>query len=302
MINYTRLEKLSEGSFERVYKARDTKNDKLVMIKELRIDLDNDGIPAKIIREVSLLKELKHPNIIDLQDVDIELPHLFLVFEFVPMNLSEYIRSLDDKPMPSETVKSLLYQILLAVLFCHCRRVLLQDLRPENLLIDPGTGILKIGDFSLGRTMSSSIIQFPPEVETLWYRAPEILLGAQNYSFSVDLWAVGCIFAELVKLKPLFTGDSEIDQLFCMFYILTTPDEETWPGITSIPNFLLTFPKWTKNILKTIIKDLDIEGFNLLEGLLKYNPNARLGATDAIKHPYFDDLDKSKFPAKPYDP
>jgi len=130
---------------------------------------------------------------------------------------------------------------------------------------------------------------------TLWYRAPEILLGQKVYSTPVDIWSVGCIFAEMAQKRPLFIGDSEIDQLFKIFRILGTPNESLWPGVTALPDFKPTFPKWTPTSLSKYVTNLDPLGLDLLSKMVTYEPSARISAKDALSHPYFDDLDKSKF-------
>lgn len=142
---------------------------------------------------------------------------LYLVFDYLSMDLKKYIDSYGQgKQLEMSTIKSLTYQLLRGMLFCHQRRVLHRDLKPQNLLID-GHGNLKIADFGLARAFGVPVRAYTHEVVTLWYRAPEVLLGCPRYSCPVDLWSVGCIMAELITKKPLFQGDSEIDQLFRIF-------------------------------------------------------------------------------------
>lgn len=168
-------------------------------------------------REISLLKELKHSNIVCLEDVLMEENRIYLIFEFLSMDLKKYMDSLPaDKHMDPKLVRSYLYQITSAILFCHRRRVLHRDLKPQNLLIDKN-GIIKVADFGLGRSFGIPVRIYTHEIVTLWYRAPEVLLGSPRYSCPVDIWSIGCIFAEMATRKPLFQGDSEIDQLFRMF-------------------------------------------------------------------------------------
>jgi serine/threonine protein kinase len=132
------------------------------------------------------------------------------------------------------------------------------------------------------------------EVVTLWYRAPEVLLGSRHYAPPVDVWAVGTIFVEMVNKRPLFPGDSEIDELYRIFRGLGTPTDDVWPGVSSLPDYAMTFPKWAKKPISTLIKNngLDENGLDLLEKMLKYNPAERISAKQALNHPYFDDLDK----------
>lgn len=126
---------------------------------------------------------------------------------------------------------------------------------------------------------------------TLWYRAPEILLGGRAYSTGVDMWSVGCIFAEMCTRKPLFPGDSEIDEIFKIFRILGTPTEVDWPGVTGLPDYKATFPKWIRNYEEPLVPAncLSEEGHDLLDQLLVYDPAGRVSAKQACQHPYFDD-------------
>lgn len=303
MNDYEKIEKIGEGTYGIVYKGKNLTTGKLVAIKKIRMEVQDEGIPSTAIREISLLKELVHPNIVCLQEVLMEESKLHLIFEFLPMDLKKYMESLGDgKQLDSTMVKSLTYQLLVAVLFCHRRRVLHRDLKPQNLLINPKTGILKVADFGLGRALGVPVRIFTHEVVTLWYRAPEILLGSQRYSCPVDMWAVGCIFAELANHKPLFQGDSEIDQLYRIFRILSTPTEKTWAGITDLPYYKPVFPNWITNELRSSVKNLNDDGFDLLMKTLIYDPSARISAKDAVDHRYFNDLDTSKLPARAYSP
>lgn len=142
---------------------------------------------------------------------------LYLIFEFLSMDLKKYMDSLPaNKMMEPDLVRSYLYQITNAILFCHRRRILHRDLKPQNLLINKD-GVIKVADFGLGRSFGIPVRIYTHEIVTLWYRAPEVLLGSSRYSCPVDVWSIGCIFAEMTTRKPLFQGDSEIDQLFRMF-------------------------------------------------------------------------------------
>ena len=124
---------------------------------------------------------------------------------------------------------------------------------------------------------------------TLWYRAPEILLGGRQYSTGVDMWSVGCIFAEMCTRKPLFPGDSEIDEIFKIFRQLGTPDENQWPGVTSFPDYKPTFPKWSRNPERALVNNLDDNGLDLLDAMLVYDPAGRISAKQAMLHPYFSE-------------
>lgn len=296
MDNFVRIEKIGEGTYGVVYKGRNKKTGQIVAMKKIRLESDDEGIPSTAIREISLLKELKHPNIVGLLDVSMEESKLYLIFEYLTMDLKKYMDTLGNgKLMEPETVKSYLYQITRAVLFCHTRRVLHRDLKPQNLLIDKH-GCIKVADFGLGRAFGIPVRVYTHEVVTLWYRAPEILLGTTRYTCAIDVWSIGCIFAEMATKKPLFQGDSEIDQLFRIFRVLRTPTEENWPGVTQLSDYKATFPNWTSNNLASQVKPLDEQGLDLLQAMLIYNPENRISARAALQHPYFDDLDLKKLP------
>ncbi len=152
---------------------------------------------------------------------------------------------------------------------------------------------MKLADFGLARAFSVPIRTLTHEVETLWYRAPEILLGQKEYSLPVDLWSVGCIFAEMVEKKPLFMGDSEIDQIFKIFNLHGTPTNQTWPGVTNLPDFKSTFPRFKAADARKYFKNFDEDGLDLLLQLIALDPAKRISAKQALKHKYFDDLDVS---------
>jgi len=198
-------------------------------------------------------------------------------------------------------VKSYLYQITEGMCFCHKRRILHRDLKPQNLLID-SKGVIKLADFGLARAVGIPVRVYTHEVVTLWYRAPEVLLGSNRYSMPVDIWSIGCIFAEMASKKPLFHGDSEIDQLFRVFRVLGTPTEETWKGVTELPDYKPSFPKWKDNKLAQATKQIDADGLDLLQQMLIYDPSRRIIAKAILQHKYFFDLDKSALPTANFRP
>ncbi|KAK6636437.1 Cell division protein kinase 1 [Polyplax serrata] len=302
MENYQKVEKIGEGTYGVVFRGKNIKTGAIVAMKKIRLENEDEGIPSTAIREISLLKELQNPNVVSLQDVIMEDTRLYLIFEFLTCDLKKYLDKLEKKYLEEAQLKSFLYQILEAILFCHQRRILHRDLKPQNLLVQ-GDNIIKIADLGLGRAFGIPVRAYTHEVVTLWYRAPEILLGALRYSCPVDIWSVGCIFAEMATKKPLFQGDSEIDQLFRIFRILTTPNDTTWPSVSDLRNFSPTFPNWTTYSLDTAIneklnkREMDKIGYDLLQKMFIYDPARRISAKAAVKHPYFDDLDKTKLPS-----
>lgn len=226
-LRFTSEEKLGEGTYGVVFKAFDKETNETVAVKKIRLEHTDEGIPSTAIREISLLQELHHPNIVELKDIVHGENKLYLVFEFFNLDMKKY---LDKKgtPLPSQQVKSLMYQLLQGLVHCHERRIMHRDLKPSNLLVDPEGKNLKIADFGLARTFGLPLKSYTHEVVTLWYRAPEVLLGQKIYSTAIDVWSVGTIFYELAHKRPLFYGDSEIGQIFKIFKTLGTPTEEIW--------------------------------------------------------------------------
>nr|XP_013034677.2 cyclin-dependent kinase 3 [Anser cygnoides] len=283
---FQKVEKIGEGTYGVVYKARNKRTGQLVALKKIRLDSETEGVPSTAIREISLLKELKHPNIVRLLDVVHSQKKLYLVFEYLNQDLKKYIDSSQTGEFPLSLVKNYLFQLLQGVSFCHSHRVIHRDLKPQNLLINEA-GAIKLADFGLARAFGVPLRTYTHEVVTLWYRAPEILLGCKYYSTAVDIWSIGCIFAEMVTRKVLFPGDSEIDQLFQIFRTLGTPTEATWPGVTQLPDYKGDFPRWRRKEMKEIVPNLDRDGRDLLAQLLLYDPSKRISAKAALSHQYF---------------
>ncbi|KAL7746219.1 Cyclin-dependent kinase catalytic subunit [Sorochytrium milnesiophthora] len=287
--NYQRLAKLGEGTYGVVYKCRDRTTGRIVALKKIKLEQEENGVPSTSIREISVLKELKHPNVVRLFDLICNDTRLQLVFEFLDYDLRKHMEKNPDQFTPMQ-VKSYLFQLLSGIDYCHRRRIIHRDLKPQNLLVD-NKGFLKIADFGLARAFGVPMRNYTHEVVTLWYRAPEVLLGTRVYGCPIDIWSIGCIFAEMANRAPLFPGDSEIDQLFRIFRILGTPNEETWPGVSEMKDWKPHFPQWAAADLSASAKTLSADGVDLLRELLVYFPGMRISAKRALQHPYFADLD-----------
>jgi len=281
---------LGEGTYGKVLKARCRQTGEWRAMKQMKLGAHSEeGVPSTAIREVAILKELDHDNIVRLLDVFCKPGELILVFELLDSDLKKYMRSLQGKVQPPQ-VRDFTRQLLTGIEFCHANRVIHRDLKPQNLLIDAKTLRLKIADFGLARAFSLPLPQYTHEVVTVWYRPLEILLGSKLYSIPVDLWGVGCIFAETATGSPLFAGDSEIDTAFKIFQKLGTPTEAVWPGVSELPDFKPTFPKWSHkgwaNIRNTLAQ-VGPAGIELLDQLMRYCPATRISARAALQHPYF---------------
>ncbi|KAK9788436.1 hypothetical protein WJX73_004917 [Symbiochloris irregularis] len=287
---YENVEKIGEGTYGVVYRARDVATGQVIALKKIRLEQEEEGVPSTAIREISLLKELRHVNVVRLMDVIHCDRRLYLVFEYLDLDLKRFMDTHPHLCRDHRLIKLYMYQMLEGIAYCHSHRVLHRDLKPQNLLIDRSNNYLKLADFGLARAFGLPVRAYTHEVVTLWYRAPEILLGAQHYSTAVDLWSIGCIFAELINQKPLFPGDSEIDELFKMFRVLGTPNEQLWPGVSRFPDFKTTFPKWSPRPVSEIVPELEAAGQDLLFKMLRYEPGQRITARAAMTHPYFADV------------
>jgi len=286
---YEKLEKLGEGTYGVVYKAQDKTTKELFALKKIRLESEDEGIPSTAIREIALLKELQHPNVVRIHDVIHTNKKLILVFEYVDTDLKKFMNQF-EKGLDTKVVKSLLYQLVRGVAHCHQMKVLHRDLKPQNLLVSQ-EGILKLGDFGLARAFGIPVKNYTNEVVTLWYRAPDILLGSKNYSTSVDIWSIGCIFVEMLNQKPLFPGSSEQDQLKKIFKIMGTPDTTKWPGLSDLPDWKAeNFEKYQGEALSKICPKLDADGLDLLDKMLRCNPTERISAKVALSHPFFKDI------------
>ncbi|POW07281.1 hypothetical protein PSTT_08395, partial [Puccinia striiformis] len=275
MENYNRLEKGFVGTYGVVYKAKDLRTGEIVALKKIRLEAEDEGVPSTAIREISLLKEMNDENIVRLLDICHAEAKLFLVFEFLDLDLKRYMDKVGDGDgMGPAIVKKFSYQLCRGVCYCHGHRILHRDLKPQNLLIDKD-GNLKLADFGLARAFGIPLRSYTHEIVTLWYRAPEVLLGSRHYSTGVDMWSVGCIIgrtkvhtlflrhqickltfsldasinvfslAEMISRQPLFPGDSEIDEIFRIFRLLGTPNETIWPGVQTLPDYKPGFPQWS---------------------------------------------------------
>jgi len=283
------MEKIGEGTYGIVYKAKDRVTGEIIALKKIRLEAEDEGIPSTAIREISLLKELQHPNIVRLYDVVHTEHKLTLVFEFLDQDLKKYL-DVCDSGLELPILKSFLFQLLTGVAYCHHHRVLHRDLKPPNLLINR-EGQLKLADFGLARAFGIPVRSYTHEVVTLWYRAPDILMASRKYSTPVDIWSIGCIFAEMCNGRPLFSGTSEADQLDKIFRLLGTVTE--YPGIEELPEYspqvLPQYPP-PRNGIGSLVPTLDACGVDLLSRMLQYDPAKRITAQKALEHPFFFDL------------
>ncbi|KAL1675502.1 kinase-like domain-containing protein [Schizophyllum commune] len=282
---------LGEGTYATVYKGRSRTTNEIVALKEIHLDAE-EGTPSTAIREISLMKELKHVNIVRLYDVIHTETKLTLIFEFCDGDLKRHMDQHGDRgALRPDVVRSFMYQLLKGTAFCHENQVLHRDLKPQNLLIN-SKGELKLGDFGLARAFGVPVNTFSNEVVTLWYRAPDVLLGSRTYSTSIDVWSCGCIFAEMIQGVPLFRGRDNQDQLLHIMRIIGTPSHEQLQKMQKdSPEIQLkTFPRYPKLPFQQFVPKASPEAIDLLERLLKFDPAERITAADALSHPYFTNV------------
>ena len=196
---YTKIDKVGEGTYGVVYKCQNKQTGQYVALKKIRLENEEEGIPSTAIREISILKQMNHMGIVKLIETINGEKKLYLIFEFLDYDLKKFLDA-KGAPLPMNLVKSYLYQITAALRYCHSKRILHRDLKPQNLLIDKN-GIIKLADFGLARAFGVPIKTLTHEVLTLWYRAPEILLGQKEYSTPVDIWS---LIVKLIKFLKYF--------------------------------------------------------------------------------------------------
>ncbi|KAK3175232.1 Cell division control protein 2 [Lepraria neglecta] len=282
MENYQKIEKIGEGTYGVVYKARDlTHPTRIVALKKIRLEAEDEGVPSTAIREISLLKEMNDPNIVRLLNIVHADGHkLYLVFEFLDLDLKKYMEALPvsdggrGKAFPQGSgpdlgrlglgdamVKKFMSQLVEGVRYCHSHRVLHRDLKPQNLLIDRD-GNLKLADFGLARAFGVPLRTYTHEV------TPRLT----RYS----------------RYSGKFPEVDLSDQVLINSRFLGTPNDHDWPGVTSFPDFKPSFPKWTRDPTRALVNNLDDDGLDLLDAMLVYDPARRISAKQACMHPYFE--------------
>jgi cell division cycle 2-like protein len=284
------LRKIEEGVHGAVYKATDKKTGELVAIKRLKLNRKKDCSVTSL-REIKALLRARHENVVSLKSIVVHKQlndQVYLVMEYMDHDLTSFMKIM-DRPFSVGQVKSLMVQLLRGVGHIHDKLLIHRDLKPTNLLLNQD-GVLKIGDFGLSREYGAPEQPYTPIVVTLWYRSPELLLGAKSYGTPIDMWSVGCIFSEMLYRKPLFRGKSEISQIAEIIRILGNPNDRIWPGVSGLPlmkNF--EFAKQPFNKLRHVTFKLSDPGFTLLNRFLAYKPARRITAREALQSEYFQE-------------
>lgn len=280
---YEKIKKIGQGTYGVVYLARDRQTAAMYALKRcIPHHAESDGFPVTALREIQSLRLCQqHTNVVHLETVAVSASGVFLVFEYCRHDLADLIdaeyKRYHRSPFSPAAVKRLLHQLLSAVEFLHARRLIHRDIKMSNLLYTESD--LKLADFGLSRPVADKMTM---NVASLWYRAPELLFGAESYSIGMDLWAVGCVMAEFLMGTPLMAGRDEKDQIDKMVYCLGFPGEHCpWPK-----------PRWPNIMIprRALLDDFDwlsTEGLRLLTLLLEYDPAQRATAEQAVGSEYF---------------
>ena len=285
---FEKLNRIGEGTYGVVYRARDLKSGEIVALKKIRMEKEKEGLPVCSVREISLLFQLRHHHIVQLIDVVVgrDLDSMFLVMKYCEQDLASLIDHM-KMPFTESQVKCIMLQLLDGLQYMHERFIIHRDLKVSNLLLTD-KGCLKIADFGLARGAGEPVRPLTPKVVTLWYRAPEVLFGDDMYTTSLDMWSVGCIFGEILSNKPLLPGKSEANQVELIVNLLGSPNDAIWPGFSSLPLAKkLSLTQQPYNNLNQKFHWLSEEGSKLLNVFLMYNPDKRISAARALRSPYF---------------
>ncbi|KAJ5126236.1 hypothetical protein N7448_005547 [Penicillium atrosanguineum] len=310
------IDKLGEGTFGMVYKARSKKDNSVMALKKILMHHEKEGFPITAIREIKLLKALSHPNILQLREMAVERskgegrkkPNMYMVMPYMEHDLSGLLEN-PDVQFTEPQIKCYLMQLLEGLRYLHANCILHRDMKAANLLIS-NEGILQIADFGLARPFDEppplpgkgggeAKREYTALVVTRWYRPPELLLQLRRYTTAIDMWGAGCVFGEMFKGKPILSGNTDLDQARLIFNLVGTPTEENMPGWSLLPS-LEGVRDWgsKRGNLREVFKELSPTAISLLSELLRLDWRKRINAIDALKHPYFT---TPPLPARPGD-
>lgn len=301
---YDLLKKLGEGTFGEVHKGKHKASGRVVALKRLFLHDELEGFPITALREIKILKNLDHSNVIPLVDMAVQRgdpakrkrAQMYMVTPYMEHDLAGLLDN-SALRLDESHIKQYMMQLLEGVNYLHQQKYLHRDIKAANILID-NRGNLRIADFGLARRYFDPAptvdgagprpeTRYTSMVITRWYRPPELLLGESHYTTAVDMWGVGCVFGEFFRRKPIFQGKSDADQGVIIFKTLGSPSEETMPGFDQLPNTnSIDFGKYPRQLEK-IFADLSRQALSLLSGLLDLNPEKRLSALGALAHDYF---------------
>lgn len=286
--SYEQLNLIGEGTYGIVYRAKNVKTGEIVALKKIRMEREKSGLPICSVREIRLLQDLRHKNIVELIEVVVgeELESMYLVMQYCEQDLASLVDNM-KQPFNEPQVKCIMLQLLQGLNYLHEHYIVHRDLKVANLLMTD-EGCLKIADFGLARTFEVPTQAMTPTVVTLWYRPPELLFGIKQQTTAIDMWSAGCIFGELLLNKPLLPGQSELNQIDHIVNLLGEPSETIWPGFSKLPLARkISLKHQPYNNLKQKFHWLSDIGIQLLNDLFTYDPKRRITAYRGLKSAYF---------------
>lgn len=293
MNKYEVLGVVGEGAYGVVLKCKNKETNEIVAIKKFKEAEEDDSTNKSILREVKILRMLKHDNVVHLKEAFRRKGKLYLVFEYVEKNLLEVLEQTPTGLDP-EDVRNYIYQLCKSIDYCHKNKIIHRDIKPENLLINTDEKSLKLCDFGFARLLPQQRNEkLTDYVATRWYRAPELVLSSTEYGRAVDIWAIGCILGELTDGQPLFPGESELDQLFVIQKVMGPLTPEQMEMFQKNPRFIgVKFPEMTRpeTLEKKYLGKLSKKALSFMKTCLQMDPAQRITASEALQHPYFDGL------------
>ncbi|NWY62376.1 MOK kinase, partial [Chionis minor] len=287
-LEYKAVGKIGEGTFSDVLKMLSLRDGKYYACKHMKRHFESIE-QVNNLREIQALKRLSpHPNILMLHEVvfDKKAGSLSLICELMDMNIYDLIKGM-RKPLPEKKIRNYMYQVCKSLDYIHRNGIFHRDVKPENILVKQNT--LKLGDFGSCRSIYSK----QPHTEyicTRWYRAPECLLTNGYYSYKIDIWSAGCVFYEITSFQPLFPGSNELDQISKIHDVIGTPANKTLNKLKQSRIASFGFPFKKGKGIPPLVHNLSPKGFSLLYAMLKYDPDERIAAHQALQHPYFQEL------------
>jgi cell division cycle 2-like protein len=306
---YERLDRVSEGAYGVVWKARCLATTEIVALKQIKFDAvsttstgSGQGFPVTALREINVLLALQHESIVSVKEMVVGdgVDKVFMVMEFFEFDLKDGIQRFDGALAQAE-LKGIMQQILQGMDHMHSKWFLHRDMKTSNILVH-GTGRIALADFGLARRYQEPAKAMTQLVVTLWYRAPELLFGEACYGPAVDMWSIGCIFGELITKDAIMPGQGELDQIDQIFSLVGVPNDKNWPDFDKLPNaglfrwkprkeseLLLPFKFPVASPVSTNQAFLDGHGYDLLKRLLTLDPAARITAAQALEHAYFSE-------------
>ncbi|KAI5172100.1 cyclin-dependent kinase 7 [Nematocida sp. LUAm3] len=317
---YTREEKIGEGTYAVIFSGKEYTVDlpnaqkqivteipplnsiqeRKIAIKRIKNIEQTEGIDVTTLREIKNLKRVSSEHIIEILDIFEQNNQIHIILPYMESTLEDLIKSKKLFFMPQD-VKSWMLMVCKGIYACHSLFIIHRDIKPNNILVSK-SGDIKLADFGLSIETGSSIRHMTNQVITRWYKSPEILLGGTNYTFGVDIWALGCLFAELLLRTPYFPGTDDINQLELIFQGLGTPSEDQWPEIKELPGYKMNIPQRPKNDLSLLFSGAGPDAIDLLEKMLLYNPEKRISIEEILSHPYFTNFPSPTHPSSlPFD-